>query len=46
MLIGPRSLIEDNQLKKSKAFLLPSGEPEKPNIGYIVVTPFKLADRE
>ncbi len=44
--VGPRSLLVDNQFYKTKSFLLPVGEQEKPTIGFIVVTPFKLADRE
>lgn len=46
MLIGPRSLIKDNKFYKSKSLPLPFSEPEPPTIGYIVITPFKLADRE
>lgn len=48
MFIGPRSKIVDNSFAEAVPFLMPSfgAAPEKPNIGLIVVTPFKVAGRE
>lgn len=46
MYIGPRSLIIDGAFIEPEPFIFNFGPPKKPSIGFIVVTPFKLADRE
>lgn len=46
LYLSPRSLIVDNAFRKKQTFIFPSGQPEKPDLGVYVVTPFKLADRE
>lgn len=46
MYIGPRSLIIDGAFVETEPFIFNFGPPKKPSIGFMVVTPFKLADRE
>lgn len=46
LYLTPRSLIVDSAFQKKHSFLIPSGMPEKPDLGAYVITPFKLADRD